>query len=107
MEINMADKHYNPRYLRGETDYTDDMFQQDMAAAGIDIPSDVLGTPKLHLVAAEQVRQQSKQGLTKHVNPDTQNLYTQEEADAYADAAYESVIDKMSSLSGEDLRKLK
>jgi len=98
--------NYNPQYLRGDTEYTDDMFQADMAKNGINIPDELLGDPKMHLYIADQVRNTSKAGLTAHVNPDTGVKYTQEEADAYADAAYDQVVTKMSSLCGCDLTKL-
>jgi hypothetical protein len=103
----MTDKNYNPRFLRGDTTYNDTQFQADMKDVGIHIPDEALGTPSLHLHAAEAVRQQSKKGLPSQINPDTGRKFTQEEADAYADEAYEKVIDKMSMLSETDLRKLK
>ena len=77
-------KSYNIQALRGDSNYTDDHFQQDMADAGYDIPDAYKYTPRVSTHVMDQVYQRSLQDLQGVVNPATSQNYTADEARAEA-----------------------
>jgi len=78
-------KSYNMQALRGDTDYTDDHFQQDMQDAGIYIPDAYKYTPRVSTHVMDQIYKDSCQGLQSVTNPATGHPYTPEEARQEAD----------------------
>jgi len=92
-------KSYNLRSLRGETDYDDKMFQDDMRQVKVDIPDDVLFTPDVNKIAAEGIRQQNIVQMQRQVNPETGANFTVEEATDFANKAYANVLEKAKALA--------
>jgi len=77
-------KSYNIQALRGDSNYTDDHFQQDMADAGYDIPDAYKYTPKVAHHVMDTIFQRNLQDLQGVVNPATSARYTADEAKAEA-----------------------
>jgi hypothetical protein len=78
-------KSYNMQALRGDTDYTDDQFQQDMQDSGIYIPDAYKYTPKVATHVMDQIHKDSCQGLQSVINPATGHNYSPDEARQEAD----------------------
>jgi len=95
----MENKSYNLRSLRGDTEYDDVMFQQDMRESNIDIPDDVLFKPDLNKFVASGIRDQNIMGLQSKLNPETGVNYTEKEATDYANQAYNQVLEKVKTLT--------
>jgi len=95
----MENKSYNLRTLRGDTEYDDVQFQQDMKESGIDIPDDLLFKPEINQYVAAGVRDQNIKGLQSVVNPETGINFTEKEANDYANQAYDNVLSKAKELS--------
>jgi hypothetical protein len=77
-------KSYNMQALRGH-EYDDKEFQADMQEVGIHIPNSLLYTKDLGQFVINAVHQQAIEGLPEVMNPQTGEMYTQEEARKEAD----------------------
>jgi len=73
-------KSFNVQALRGH-DYSDDQFKIDMMEhAGINIPDQLLYTPRLNDYVLNEQHKKSSQDLQEIVNPATSAKYTPDEA---------------------------
>jgi hypothetical protein len=80
-------KSYNTRALRGETEYSDHEFKQDLLdSTGIVIPEHLLYRPEMNSYVLNEVHNVSKRHLATQKNPDTGALYTPQEAEKEASA---------------------
>jgi len=87
-------KSYNLRTLRGDSEYDDNMFQQDMKESGIDIPDNLLYTPELNQYVASKVRDKNIISMQQTINPETGINFTEKEATSFANEAYDNVVEK-------------
>jgi hypothetical protein len=93
-------KSYNTRALRGETDYTDHQFKQDlMDSTGIVVPDHLLYRPEMNSYVLNEVHNASKNHLTSQQNPNTGATYTpveaEQEASALRSQAHKNINDLM------------
>jgi len=79
-------KSYNMQALRGDTNYTDDHFQQDMEDAGYYIPDAYKYTPRVSTHVMDLIHTKSLQDLQGVTNPETGSKYTADEASQEAGA---------------------
>jgi hypothetical protein len=79
-------KSYNTRALRGDTEYTDNDFKQDLLESGINVPDYLLYKPEMNDYVLNEIYKQSCNNLTQVVNPKTSVNYTSEEAQEEASA---------------------
>lgn len=77
---------YNSMALRGH-DFSDDEFQSEMAEVGINIPSELLYTPRMNDFVLGEMNTQTVNDILRSGdnNPDTNMPWTPKEAQAYAD----------------------
>lgn len=78
-------KSYNTIALRGNENFTDHDFQAEMSELGIDIPDELLYTPKLNDHVLNAMNQQTVNEMIVSKNPLTNQPYTRAEAQAEAD----------------------
>jgi hypothetical protein len=71
---------YNTQALRGDSQYTDHDFKQDMLESGITIPDHLLYKPEMNDYVLNEIYKQSCSSLTQVINPNTSANYTSEEA---------------------------
>jgi len=79
-------KSYNTRALRGDDQYTDHDFKQDLMESGIVVPDHLLYKPEMNDYVLNEIYKQSCNNLTQIDNPATSAKYTPEEAQEEASA---------------------
>lgn len=93
----MSQKSYNVQALRGH-DYTDSAFQLDMAEAGINIPDELLYTPRINNFVTEKIYEQNIQDYQNVENPFTGQKYTPAEAKSKANELRQGALDNIDTL---------